>query len=131
MNKQCKKCKQDKSILDFYKAKSNKDGLTSLCKPCEIIHKNTPKRRKSKKNYFIKSEYGLDNSQYNHMLAQQDNCCAICKIHRSKLKINLAVDHCHLTGKVRGLLCGKCNRAIGLLKDSIENILSALNYLNN
>lgn len=61
------------------------------------------------------------------MLTSQGGTCAIC--HGTATVGRLAVDHCHLTGKVRGLLCTNCNTALGKLKDSKELLLNAINYL--
>lgn len=62
-------------------------------------------------------EYGITIEQYNIMEAQQNGLCAICKQpetqERKGVKYRLAVDHCHKTGKIRGLLCFKCNSAMG------------------
>ena len=67
------------------------------------------------------------------MFKEQNECCAICGKHKSELnmkrKNNLCVDHCHETGRIRGLLCDKCNRGIGLLGDSLKNLKSAISYL--
>ena len=65
--------------------------------------------RKSK----LKSKYGIDIDTYNRLLQEQNECCAICKRHQSKFKRRLAVDHRHSDGRVRGLLCGNCNRLVG------------------
>lgn len=65
-------------------------------------------------------------------MKKQNNVCAIC--FKSELTVrnkNLAVDHCHKTGIIRGLLCSNCNRAIGLLKDNVVIIKSALKYLGD
>lgn len=71
---------------------------------------NNPEKLKSIKR---KSLYGLTSFEYNAILLKQNKLCAICGD-----KAPLQVDHCHETNTVRGLLCGKCNKAIGLLKDS-------------
>jgi hypothetical protein len=86
------------------------------------------KRQKLKK-------FGLGLSDYDQMLEQQGGLCAICG--REETQINtktdkpfsLAVDHCHKTGAVRGLLCMKCNRGLGLFEDNIEVLKKALAYL--
>jgi hypothetical protein len=79
--------------------------------------------------------FGINIEQYQKMFDEQNGCCAVCgetetEIHpRSGRLRRLAVDHCHKTGKVRGLLCNNCNRAIGLLKDDPTVLRSAINYL--
>lgn len=84
---------------------------------------------------YLKNAYGITLEEYNAMFVAQDHKCAICFDKGFKICHNakslLAVDHCHKTGKVRGLLCHNCNRALGLFQDSIENVNSALDYLKN
>ena len=77
----------------------------------------------------LKSKYGISYEQYLSRWALQHGRCAICKKHSMNLKRALAVDHCHQTRKLRGLLCGSCNRGIGLLGDSVERMEAALSYL--
>ncbi len=77
--------------------------------------------------------YNLSMDKYNEMLAEQGGVCAICKkpetvTLRKKVR-ELCVDHCHETGRVRGLLCARCNRGIGYLGDDPERLRSALDYL--
>ena len=55
--------------------------------------------------------------------------CKICGKHQSELTLSLNVDHCHITGKIRGLLCGNCNKALGLFKDNTKSLKNAINYL--
>lgn len=71
-------------------------------------------------------------SEYNLLLEKQDGKCAICKTSNPKGRgkhRKFAVDHCHTTNKVRGLLCVMCNTAIGLLKDNAEIIENAKQYI--
>lgn len=88
------------------------------------------------KNGHLKRNYKISLDEYNQMLLDQDLVCAICKkeevsVDSKKGKIrDLAVDHCHTTGKVRGLLCWKCNTSLGKFKDSVENLQRAIDYLN-
>lgn len=83
----------------------------------------------------LRESFKLELHQYRQMLADQNGVCAICKQpenHKRNGKIKaLAVDHCHDTGIIRGLLCSDCNTAIGKLKDSPDVIRSALNYLEH
>jgi hypothetical protein len=74
----------------------------------------------------LRRTFGIEPAVYYAILDKQKNTCAICK---SKPKERLHVDHDHVSGKIRGLLCGNCNRAIGLLKDSPAIIRSAAGYL--
>ena len=86
---------------------------------------------KSKRHYFLKHKFGITELQYNEMLENQNNACAICKSTESGdvRTTKLSVDHCHETGVVRGLLCSSCNKAIGFMKDSTENLKNAIEYL--
>lgn len=87
------------------------------------------------KNAHLKRKYGITIEDYDKMLEDQGGVCKICsnpetEVDKKKGKLkDLAVDHCHITGKVRGLLCGRCNKALGKFKDDPELIRSALNYL--
>lgn len=68
-------------------------------------------------------------SEYNRMLGVQNGLCKICgMINDGK---SLCVDHCHKTGKIRGLLCANCNSGIGMMKDSPDILRNAIDYLVN
>jgi len=86
------------------------------CKDCE-------------KTYNFKYYYDFPLSSYKKLLKEQNESCAICGIHNSKLKESLFLDHNHNTGKVRGLLCRKCNSGIGLLGDNMAILKKAISYL--
>ena len=79
------------------------------------------------KNIF--DRHGITIEQYNDIFIKQNGCCDICGTHQSMLKRNLAVDHCHVSNVNRGLLCQKCNNAIGLLNDSVDLIEKCKIYL--
>ncbi len=83
------------------------------------------------RNQFLRSHYGITQSDYLLILESQGGRCAICRTDSPETKWHktFSVDHCHATGKVRGLLCQKCNMAIGYLKDSPEAADSAAAYL--
>lgn len=87
------------------------------------------------RKYHIKSKYKIDINEYERMFKKQNGLCAICKnperiIHpKTGMERKLSVDHDANTGRVRGLLCGKCNPAIGLLDHDIERLASAIEYL--
>lgn len=82
---------------------------------------------------YLLREYKLTYDEYIKLLNSQDAKCAICGSEGFKMqehhKIKLVVDHCHTTGKVRGMLCHNCNRGLGLFQDSIKNLQSATCYL--
>jgi hypothetical protein len=73
--------------------------------------------------------YGLTVLDYDRMFRNQAGCCAICKKHVSQQKRRLSVDHNHVTGKVRALLCDNCNGGIGKLMDDPDLVLKAYEYL--
>jgi Recombination endonuclease VII len=74
-------------------------------------------------------KYGITQLDYDRMYQIQSGCCNICKVHQSLLKKSLAVDHCHKTNKIRGLLCEDCNLALGRFKDSFTNLKNAMQHL--
>jgi hypothetical protein len=89
--------------------------------------------RNNKKSINIKRQlvkYSLDLKQYSSLLEEHNNSCGICGIHQKELKKCLCIDHCHITGKVRGFLCSKCNSGIGMFNDNIKNLQKAVIYLN-
>ena len=73
--------------------------------------------------------YGLQVNEFNAMMRDQDGKCYICGGDNGH--IALSIDHDHKTGRVRGLLCNKCNRALGLFNDNLETLLKAVDYLRN
>ena len=99
-------------------------------------YKDNPERAiANKRKANLAANYGLTVADYNALLREQGGVCAICgkdepNAHgRNGKKFRLSVDHCHATGGVRGLLCQKCNRAIGLLGDDPVLMRKAISYL--
>lgn len=80
-----------------------------------------------KRNHL--KQFGITVEDYNKMFDKQNGCCAICGKHQSEFKIAFAVDHNHKTGKVRGLLCSRCNTMLGFASDNINILKAAINYL--
>lgn len=76
----------------------------------------------------LKHLYGMTLDQYENLLAEQEGKCRICRNACPEGKY-LSVDHCHKTGKIRGLLCSRCNVALGCFKDSTDNLEAAILYL--
>jgi hypothetical protein len=131
--KYCGRCKQVLPVSLFAKSKAKKDGLQERCTPCRSEHHQKtkhkrPKQTKEQKRKYLISSYGLTVEEYQKLLNKQNNACAICKT-TDWGRPSPSIDHCHTTGKVRGLLCNNCNRAIGLLKDNKEILKNAIKYL--
>jgi hypothetical protein len=87
---------------------------------------NKPSTRDKREWSRIRSRYGISKKEYEDISFCQLGLCAICLI---KPKGKLHVDHDHQTGKIRGLLCGSCNRALGLMKDNVDFLSKAIEYL--
>jgi translation initiation factor 2 beta subunit (eIF-2beta)/eIF-5 len=150
--KTCSICNLEKPLSEFHRTpvKTNRDGYRSNCKRCrkKIRHREYVSAQKYRDanvtrtkairltRFWPGSTWREALAKYMELLAKQDNKCAICKRPettknpRNGKPKELAVDHCHATGKVRGVLCDKCNRAIGMLSDSVEACLTAAEYLN-
>ena len=133
-HKSCPICGELKERSEFYKWKSRQDGLTAYCIPCFAErnakwNKENPEKAKSASIATSrKIRFGISREDYQQMLVDQNNSCAICK---KEIGWEAAVDHCHTTGKIRGLLCRKCNLGLGGFKDNIETIRKAIEYVKN
>lgn len=103
--------------------KKHKDKINERAR---IYTKKSPEVRKA---YNLKKNFNMTLEDYDKMLKNQNYCCHICLKHENNFSKKLAVDHCHATGKVRGLLCDICNRSLGLFKDSVELLQNAIDYL--
>ena len=129
--KKCGKCKIEKDSSDFHKDIQKKDGLRFWCKDCILEYvreyqKANPERvKRQQKDSTLRRKYGISLDEYKRMCIAQDGKCAICP---SKSGI-LNVDHDHKTGKVRKLLCNRCNRVLGILEEDEKLILSVLDYV--
>lgn len=111
-------------------------GSPHLCKPCakekfDAWRKANPSKwLRSRRNSYLKKEYGITVDEYEALLASQGGLCAICsKPPDDSRGYRPHVDHCHATGRVRGILCYGCNSGIGSLKDDPEIVRKALTYL--
>ncbi len=92
---------------------------------------NDPSLRKKRVAQVRFYKTGCTPEMYSNLLMLQDNKCGICSRHSSEFTRSLAADHCHKTGKVRGLLCHLCNTSLGMLNDDIERLKSMITYLEN
>lgn len=88
-----------------------------------------PEFRQRRNEFEMVRKYGLTMADFDALLASQGGVCAICKGSRSGPGVRFHVDHCHKSSKVRGLLCSRCNTAIGLLQDDPLIAESAAAYL--
>ena len=128
--KTCTKCKESKEMLEFYNNKRIKDGKSAWCKACHNSAavewgRNNPDRLKVR---WLKQKYGLDYNTYMDMENKHGGKCPTCGAEAGK---KLQVDHCHATGKVRGLLCFSCNAALGSAKDNAETLKNLIKYLED
>jgi hypothetical protein len=97
----------------------------------EYYKKNRKKRLANAERSRLKNTYGLTEQSYKNMFVSQDYRCAICNTHQDEIHRKLHVDHCHESGKVRGLLCNDCNRGLGSFKDDLGRMTAAIRYLEN
>lgn len=126
--KKCAKCKEMKSLESFEtRNRYNADGKLRSSKPHSYCRTCL---RRGKRSTYLKRNYKIIIEDYEKLSKSQNGKCAICRKECVTGKV-LAVDHCHTSGKVRGLLCMRCNRAVGLLEDSTDNLRRALKYLDD
>ena len=109
--------------------KSAKERNQYKCKNCvaEVVRRTRCKVKQ--REYDLQRHYKISNEDYNRMLEEQQHECAICGITIKLHGKRFHVDHNHITGSIRGLLCGPCNVAIGLLKDDADVCYNAYEYL--
>jgi Autographiviridae endonuclease VII len=96
------------------------------CKECKKLRRETPE---NKRKWRLKGDYGIDLEFYEYLFAKQQGKCAICGNPPSGKRPVLHVDHDHITGKVRALLCSGCNVGLGMFKDDPDRLLKAVAYL--
>lgn len=137
---QCRKCLEIKDADLF--------TWPGRCKACENKkqsefikqHRRKPENKEKYYRYAIKSHlkktYGMTLEEYDLMVEKQDGKCAICKNKEDhnvpgQREHKLSVDHCHITKKIRGLLCRKCNQTLGIFKENIEIFENCIKYLKD
>ncbi len=123
--KVCKTCNIEKPSDQFRKARK---GTRTECRQCEQNKKKTEDYKLRSRYYKIKDRYGLTREEYNQLLIDFPSC-AICN--EPFGDITPHVDHDHVTGRIRGLLCPNHNKALGLFKDNPVDLIAAANYLIN
>ena len=156
--KRCKHCGIEKPLDDFYVDRKARDGRRPDCKACNLAarrakyaenprpyvdrvlkwqrenrdrylerqrsYRGTPAKKLSNRKSHLKRKYGITIEEFDALLAAQGGGCAICGNPDAD-----NVDHDHVTGKVRGILCFTCNVAIGLVSEDEERLVGALHYL--
>lgn len=151
VRKECVKCHKLKPITQFhlngYRRRDGTSAKRNDCKKCNkeahdiYVETNRKKLNKyvkiryrkngmeSAREYGLQKRYGISIFDYEALLKEQNNRCALCQKHSSEFSRRFDTDHCHDSQKIRGLLCVACNRGLGLLKDDPEVLKRAIAYL--
>lgn len=140
--KKCSKCGDTKPATPeyFYRDKRNKSGITAKCKKCKQIYVTKWKKeinpevaKRIQRKRSLKKLYGITVEEYDKMYFRQNGVCLTCgKPETAKNQYGLrrlAVDHDHISGRVRGLLCTCCNRLIGLARNDVNILKRIIDYL--
>lgn len=128
----CRKCGQDKVAGDFIWKTNGKIARGQKCKECCREIYQQPGYQDNQRDNHLRRLYGISIQDYNTIFERQNGKCAICKKESEATGKNsrLHVDHDHKTGKTRGLICYKCNIAMGFLAEDEERIYRILDYLS-
>lgn len=119
----CPRCSVIKPLEEFPLKGLYRDGVRTryaYCKECHAVYQRA---------HNHKRKYGLEAGEYDKLLAGQNGVCYICK--RPPRTVRLSVDHDHKTGLTRGLLCMRCNRLLGWVRDDAAVLESAAEYLKD
>jgi len=133
----CKECSilLPEESFGEYKARSGNRVRRKNCNKCrskrqQARYAKSPetqeRMKRTARNRTLKTQYGITEDDVDRMILEQENCCCICTLEFQKTP---NVDHCHDTGKVRGLLCWNCNIGLGYFKDSLGNLQRGYDYL--
>lgn len=122
--RRCNKCGEMKHQSNFQPAGTNLKSFQSHCNTCIKDVSAFYSRRRT-----LREEYGITEEEYNEQLELQGGGCAICGTTAEENGKALAVDHCHKSNELRGILCSKCNTGLGLFRDSPNLMLKAAKYL--
>jgi len=133
VGKICLLCETEKDESNFYKffdRWAGKSYLSARCKPCHYQYKKTsPTAKRNRKAEKLQLRYGLTYEQWEKMREQENYKCMICGISEDEMGKKLDVDHCHDSGKVRGVLCNTCNTMLGHARDNVRILEEAVQYL--
>lgn len=143
----CSKCGEAKPVDEFHRNGRNKDGRNARCKTCanmsskawreantERDQLNTERWNEANPDYKrrnqLQRKYGITVEQYDDLLTAQNGLCGCCETNKPGGRWGtFHVDHCHESNEIRGLLCNRCNTAIGLFGDTADGVSKALKYL--
>lgn len=132
--KRCRDCDEVKAHDQFSPVRRNRDGLQSYCRPCQNERakaswangneQQRDRRARRTAAYSALRKYGPEGLAV-HERRECGEGCDIC----GRVTIRMAIDHCHTTGKVRGLLCKDCNTALGIVEESPERLRALIAYI--
>ncbi len=125
-HKYCPDCDAIKLLEHFPRNHSDSTGYAAYCKLCHNRRGREVKERlyDGNREYHLRRRYGIGQAEFDRLLAEQGGVCAICGGPDPE-----HVDHDHVFGNVRGILCFNCNGGLGQFKDSIEQLGKAISYL--
>lgn len=125
MKKQCCTCHREKRF-DLFSRRSDKPHLyRSQCKACACSKSRRRRGLLGSMELNLKTRFGLTVDQRRKMIEKQNSLCAIC----GDFLLRPCIDHSHQTGKIRGILCQKCNSGLGMFRDSVVYLSAAIRYL--
>ena len=146
--RRCCRCRGFFTVDQFYRRKNSSDGRHSWCVRCCRSYKSAVGQRRKRQarrklqaveirqaenRDVVLRRYGLTLDDYQQLLDAQRGLCGICRQPETAMRngrpMNLAVDHCHKTSRIRGLLCLRCNNVLGHAGDRVEVLLAAVRYL--
>lgn len=113
--KLCCVCNEYKKLTSFYLRSGTVNQFRHQCIPCH-------------KNMLLEKRYGITSADKENLFTLQGKKCAICP-KTAGSATDFVVDHCHKSGEVRGILCPLCNKGLGKFRDQVENLKSAIRYL--
>lgn len=135
--KHCSGCGECKPVAHFTPSAYTKDGYLPECKACMRVYyaerRSDPVVRAacadSNRKAHYRRKYGITVEQYEAMLDTQGGACAICGVSRAESERRFAVDHCHDSGRVRGILCDHCNRLLSRMERDPDWLARAREYM--
>jgi hypothetical protein len=147
---QCARCKEWKDLNEFYRHKKTKSGRNSHCKLCEnkrnVAFRETSRfkewnaeytqsehckliRHRLHRKHDLRKKWKMTEAEYDHKLQEQGGVCAICGGQEIKKGWHMSIDHDHATGKIRDILCSRCNVILGQARDSVPFLEKCIEYL--